>query len=352
MGQNMKQERMLHIDLLRIVACFSVVMLHSAAQYWYGLPLTDRNWLIINTYDALVRFGVPVFVMISGSLFLSPERTVDLKRLYCHNILRLVILYVVWSVIYGLYDCRSLDFSQLGLQDVLAEIYSGRYHLWYLPMIISLYMLLPVFRGWLKNASRRDVRYFLALFIVFKLTRFTLLALKPMDSVTYLFGIFNIGNTLEYSGYFILGYYMTHYGIDRRWHKWIYMGGLLGAVANVGLSCFKSLRQGSPNGDVFDSFSLFTFLIAVALFLFSIEKASKWRFNRLQSGIISEVSQCTLGIYLMHLLCMEYLAAKGIDSMMLPPVAGVPLCALLSFCLCFLCTALLHRIPFLGRYLC
>lgn len=348
----MKQERMLHIDLLRIIACFSVVMLHSSAQYWYGLPLTDKNWLVINTYDALVRFGVPVFVMISGSLFLSPGKPVDLKRLYRHNILRLAILYIVWSAIYGLYDCLCSGQTSIGIQDVLKEIYSGRYHLWYLPMIIGLYMLLPLFKGWLKNASRRDVEYFLGLFLLFKIFRYTLLVLKPMDFAAFLLNIFDVDDILSYPGYFILGYYMTYYKIDRRWHKWIYAGGLLGAVANAGLSYYKSLRQGLPNGEVFDSFSLFTFLVVAALFLFSIEKVSKWKFNNVQRRIISELSQCTLGIYLMHLLCMELLASRGIDSMMLPPIAGVPLCALLCFCLCFLFTALLRRIPFLGRYLC
>ena len=348
----MKQERMLHIDLLRIIACFSVVMLHSSAQYWYGLPLTDKNWLVINTYDSLVRFGVPVFVMISGALFLSPEKTIDLKRLYRHNILRLAILYIVWSAIYGLYDCLFSDQTMIGFQDVLTEIYSGRYHLWYLPMIIGLYMLLPLFKGWLKNASRKDVQYFLVLFLLLKVIRYTLLVLKPSDLAGFLLDIFGVGDIVSYPGYFILGYYMTYYKIDRRWHKWIYAGGFLGAAANVGLSYYKSLQQGSPNGEVFDSFSLFTFLIVAALFLFSVEKVSKWSFNTVQRPIINEFSQCTLGIYLMHLLCMEYLASRGIDSMMLPPIAGVPLCAVLCFFICFFCTALLRRIPFVGRYLC
>lgn len=79
----MKQERLIHIDILRILACFSVLVLHSAAQYWYGLPVTDKNWLIINSYDAIARFGVPVFVMISGALFLDTNRQIDTKNCIC-----------------------------------------------------------------------------------------------------------------------------------------------------------------------------------------------------------------------------------------------------------------------------
>lgn len=348
----MKQERLLHLDLLRILACFSVVVLHSAAQHWYGLPLDGKDWFTVNAYDSLARFSVPVFVMISGALFLRPEKEQSLKKLYCHNILRLAILYIVWSVIYGLFDCLISDQPVIDLHAALLEIYSGRYHLWYLPMTIGLYMLLPLFRGWLKNASRSEIRYFLVLYFVLQILRYTLSVLKPTETFNYLFNLFNIGDVLSYSGYFVLGYYMNRYRPDRRLHKWIYAGGFLSVFANIGLSCYKSLRAGIPNGEVFDSYSLFTFLTSVALFLFCIEKLSRCRFNGLQRRIIQELSGCTLGIYLMHLLCLELLATVGIDSMTLPPVAGVPLCALLCFLLCFFCTALLHRIPFLGKYLC
>ena len=64
------KKRLIHYDLLRIFAAFSVVMLHSAAQFWYSLDIYSTEWLIANSYDALFRFGVPIFVMISGALFL------------------------------------------------------------------------------------------------------------------------------------------------------------------------------------------------------------------------------------------------------------------------------------------
>ena len=86
----MKQERLLHFDLLRILACFSVIVLHAAAQFWYGLPIDSTDWLVVNSYNAVFRFGVPVFVAISGALFLAPSREVNMRKLFFHNILRLV----------------------------------------------------------------------------------------------------------------------------------------------------------------------------------------------------------------------------------------------------------------------
>ena len=84
MNSEIENGRMLHYDLLRILACFSVVMLHSAAQFWYTIPVTEPEWVIANSYDAVSRFGVPIFVMISGVLFLNNDREINLKRLYTH----------------------------------------------------------------------------------------------------------------------------------------------------------------------------------------------------------------------------------------------------------------------------
>ena len=72
MANSNNKERIIHYDLLRIVAAFSVVMLHSTAQYWYTLDIYSSEWIIANTYDAIFRFGVPIFVMMSGALLLNP----------------------------------------------------------------------------------------------------------------------------------------------------------------------------------------------------------------------------------------------------------------------------------------
>lgn len=88
-------------------------MLHSATQFWYDLDVRSTEWVIANSYNAVFRFGVPIFVMISGALFLDNGYKLNLKRLYTRNILRLVILYIVWSCIYGLYDCIGYGFAAL-----------------------------------------------------------------------------------------------------------------------------------------------------------------------------------------------------------------------------------------------
>ena len=351
-GKIMKQERLLHFDLLRILACFSVIVLHAAAQFWYGLPIDSTDWLVVNSYNAVFRFGVPVFVAISGALFLAPSREVNMRKLFLHNILRLVILYFVWSALYGLYDCRNYEWSQLSMNDILMEIFLGRYHLWYLPMIVGIYMLVPILKRWVTAASRREVEYFLLLFLVFQILQGTIMAIKPTEWMKFVLGAFDLQMACSYLGYFVLGYYVVYCGIGKKWHPWIYLAGVLGAVANILLSAWKAAQTGAPDGVIFDSFGLFTFLMVLAVLMFFTEKVSKVEWSSGTCCIIREISSATLGIYLMHLMWMEFLMEKGIHSTTVTPWIGVPMISVVSFCLCFTCAAFLRRIPFLGRYLC
>ncbi len=346
------QNRNVPYDLLRILAAFSVVMLHSAAQYWYELPIAGMEWKIVNGYDACFRFGVPVFVMLSGAIFLDPARKLDVKRLYRRNILRLVILYLLWSGAYGLLDCYFYGFSNLTGKEILKEMASGRYHLWYLPMLVGIYVLLPVLRSWILHAQKRNVQYFLALFVVLQVLRTTVITFVKNGELLHLLELGEIQMACSYLGYFVLGYYIAHVGIPQKYHKFFYLAVIPGAAANILISNAQSIRDGIPNGVIYDSFGLFTFLIVVAVFLFVTEKAGRHRWGRRSSAAIAEVSQGTLGVYLLHIGVIELLEPLGIHSAMVPVAAGVPLLALLTFVLCGAAAALLRRIPLVGRYIC
>lgn len=66
-----KQKRTIYFDYLRVMATLAVIMLHMSAQNWYVSDVNGYNWQVFNLYDSIVRWGVPVFVMISGALFLK-----------------------------------------------------------------------------------------------------------------------------------------------------------------------------------------------------------------------------------------------------------------------------------------
>jgi len=339
-------------DILRILAAFSVVMLHSAAQFWYSLDVKSSEWIVANSYDSVVRFGVPVFVMLSGAIFLNREYQLDVKRLYRHNILRLMILYIVWSFAYGLLDCTRFELSTLQVQDVMKEVLSGRYHLWYLPMIVGIYMLLPVLRSWIHSAEKKNLDYFLILFLVLQIGRQTIRALTKRDEINFILNLADVDMVCGYIGYFVWGYYLVHVGISVKIRKLFYLLFVPSVLLNIVLGNLLAWKAGTPVADIYDSFGLFTFVIVTVLFDFINTRGKNISLEEKGGKLLKEISADTLGVYLMHLAVMEVLETKGIHSMSVPNIVGIPLHAFGCFLICLVIAAVLRRIPVVGRYLC
>lgn len=95
--------RTLYFDILRIIATFAVIFLHTSSGSW-NMEDFNFDWNVRNVYDSAVRWCVPVFVMISGALFLNPEKHISIKKLYTKNIFRIITAFFIWSTIYSAYN--------------------------------------------------------------------------------------------------------------------------------------------------------------------------------------------------------------------------------------------------------
>lgn len=346
------RERKLHFDLLRILAAFSVVMLHTSAQFWYTLDMHSTDWMIANGYNALFRFGVPIFVMLSGALFLDKNYKLNLKRLYHNNILRLVVLYVIWSCLYGLFDCMSFQWELLTAKDFFREILSGRYHLWFLPMLVGIYVLLPILKGWIECAEKKDIQYFLALFFVLQICRETIKVITVTDELEYILDLGKVEMACGYIGYFVLGYYLAHVGISAKMRRLLYWLVIPALPANIVLGTVFVLRDGVASPVLYDSYGLFTFIISAALFMYAVDKKDSISLGEKGIRVVRELSADTLGAYVLHIGVLEFLQSKGIHSMLLPNIIGIPLLAVCCFGVCMLAAGVLRRIPVVGKYLC
>lgn len=74
-------ERIVYLDVLRTVATLAVILLHLSATGYKAAPQGSAAQVICWCYNFLSRFAVPVFVMISGAIFLNPNRAVTLEKL-------------------------------------------------------------------------------------------------------------------------------------------------------------------------------------------------------------------------------------------------------------------------------
>ena len=120
-----------YFEWLRLFAAGAVVLMHTAANRWLSISHTVPEWEVLTWWDSLVRWPVPIFIMITGALFL-PRKT-ELKGMLTRYIPRMAVCFLLWSAVYNLYS------GELTLQTLA----SGHYHLWYLPFLCGVYLMLP-----------------------------------------------------------------------------------------------------------------------------------------------------------------------------------------------------------------
>ena len=145
----MKKERVLYPDAIRTLSCIFVIIIHvSGSNAWYTLNVEENAWAVLMVYNAFVRSAVPLFVMISGIFLLEPSKNVGGKYLG-RKIIHLLKIYIVWSIFYGIvYSIENLQIFQSQnvlniLQSIGTYIVESKYHLWFIPMLIGIYFLVP-----------------------------------------------------------------------------------------------------------------------------------------------------------------------------------------------------------------
>ena len=351
----MNDSRKISLDILRIIAAFSVVMLHVYGNLIYRYPVGTFNFNGANFIDSLNRFGVPIFVMISGALFLDKSRKSDVKRLWLHNILRLAVIYVLWSVIYYLFATDAgpkavLEGKTLA-QNIEGILHADSY-LWFFLMLMVVYALSPVLKKWTEGASRKDVEYYLILFIVFNVVMETVVTLADSYTVSEIARKLYLGSFIGYLGYFVLGYYFANYEISAKMRKFLYISVPFDIALNYLSSRYMTQKTGAYHPGVYDSFGLFTLLETAALFLFVTSTFGKVNSAGTGTKILQSISKDTLGVYLLHELFINKTEIFRTIVYGRFPLLWAVVYAIALFIITALISEVLRRLPFAGKYIC
>ena len=344
------KKRLVYLDALRIAACIMVVFIHVNAAFLYKEPVNSLSYLFVSTFNGLGFAGVNLFVMISGALFLAKEKELDLMTLYRHNILRLLVVYYLWTLIFIIsYHYKTGITSSDEFTDILRAFLcaDGTYHLWYLPMTIGLYMLLPVVKPAFENSIKIS-RYYVILFFVvqimlpfilmFKFSgRSVILDLSTSQPLIAITG---------YLGYFVLGHFLNteNFNKKERTTALLVTGAL--TVICIALAYTLSNIYKEPVTDLNTTFSLMTFSLSV--FLFVLFKGVGFETAKEKTvKVITYISSLTLGIYLIHPLFLSVFS----ERFRLPAVPSVIVTGLLVLVLSAAVTMIIRLIPKVGKYI-
>ena len=140
------------LDVLRVLATCAVVLMHvltGATDVTDASIVPEYRSLLLSVMD-LVTWCVPIFLMISGYLFLNPERTLTypvMIKKYCRRIALAILLFGIPYAASELVVAEK-SFRVMMIPEALKMTLTGHTwsHMWYLYLILFLYLITPLLK--------------------------------------------------------------------------------------------------------------------------------------------------------------------------------------------------------------
>ena len=310
------------VDRLRVLCCFGVVLLHSSAGYGTG----D---LILN---ALFRFSVPVFVIISGYFMLArPASPADMFR-------RAGALFVKLLGCSGFYLLVNQRFHA-PLPEVLEYLLTSPVHLWYLYATMGLYLLTPALMPFVRSAEQREYRYALGICFLLGCCGVTLMRLEALPLLGTILDKSKLPTMLAFVGLYLLGGYFRRFGFGSR-RAWLVIFLITGVM--------QAAVCQTPQAGTLLSFIAPTVVLSggacFALCMMLPDVSEKLR------PVIRAASECTMGVYLLHFYVSDRITPWLRQTFPLPGTAGpMVLRAIAVFLITMALVRLLRKLPVVGR---
>ncbi len=357
MKTGVTQNRTIYFDYLRVFATAAVILLHVAAFNWLSTDVNGYDWKVFNFYDSIVRWGVPVFVMISGALFLGRD-DISIKKIYSKYILRLATAYIFWSFIYYLFAGETVlkQFQllfQSGGAARFTSIINGPYHLWFVPMIAGIYMCIPFLKQIVKN--QKTTTYFLILSFIFWFVIPQCVCLindfggeKLINITNVLYERVNalqLNLVLNYAFYFVLGYRLSKIKFEKKTRLTIYALGVFGTLFTIIIEMIVSIKTQTATVTYYANSRVNIFLEALAIF--ELCKNIQFKENKL----IVLLSKWSFGAYLVHALIIEQIAKHGLNTLSFNSAIATLVIVAIVFVVSFAISGIMHRIPIAKKYI-
>lgn len=149
------------VDLLRIIACFLVIVNHTNSTIFLSSTPQDLSWYISLTYFFISKIAVPIFFMISGYLMLN--KTDSWPKAF-KRFLRIALVLISCAVVYNIYF-YFINHTVVSLWDMVKNILlvhktSPSNALWYLYAYLGILLMMPFLQKMANAMSKTDYHIF------------------------------------------------------------------------------------------------------------------------------------------------------------------------------------------------
>lgn len=354
----MEIKRQNNLDIARSFAILAVILCHSV-EYGYSAAMQDWeklrgvNQIFRSMAYTTGRLGVPIFLFLTGYLLLnkhikSPD---DIMAFYKNKLFPIFLTYEIWILLYQLFLC-VLNHSSFNISNYLLNASlikgNGMIHVWYMPLIIGIYVTLPILAYVLRFLSLKLIFLLCLLSFVFNMlipNIFRYIAIINDEAVEEAF--YNVGFLGDYYGlYIILGFLCSKKFFSKI--SSIILGIVL--FLCIGLMVFYQISL-NTRGFYFDVWYDFGILLVAGICLFELfiripnEKIPNWFIK-----ITSFLSRISLGLYFLHMPFL-IIISDVLDTKKKLPINYTGVYLAISFSASIITSSILIKNKKIGRYL-
>jgi len=357
------------IDLLRVLACFLVIVSHSCDPFVGKFDSNYTEFLTGSLIGSMVRCCVPIFVMMSGVLLLPVK--MDMPAFYSKRAKRLLIPFLFWSlvlpVLYHLYvnysgieiispNILPEDYTlKRTIEKMYTFIFNFNYDttvLWYVYMLVGLYLFMPIISAWLKQAEKRDIQWFLRIWLISMFLPYVQMA-APYLGYTGNYGSMGIWGVCDWNpygmlyyfsgflGYLVLAYYLVHYPLNWSWNKTLNIA-IPMFIIGYGITAGGYLLTQHYYPGSFANLEIIWYFSGINVFMMTFGIFIVMQKLKIKSNpFLTKVAGLTFGIYLSHFILVQWGYDLIYPNIPVPPAIKILMIAVFAFVISLFITWLL-----------
>lgn len=294
----MKEKYKYYIDVLNVISCLSVVILHTNNAFWKFSY--ESYWISANFIECIFYFAVPVFFMITGVTTIDYREKYGTRVFLKKRIQKSLIPFVLWSMIATLYFAifKRMEQDTSSVVAIIDGIINTKYVsiYWFFIGLFSLYLVIPVISLIPKEKRIKCFFYIIVTSFMFNYWIPFMSSVFP-GKITYNGALKNYFGD-QYIFYALCGYLIDNVAIEKRWRYCIYGAGFAGLIIHIFGTWYLSYRDGYINGMFKGYMNVPCIVYSIAIFLLikSFIEKRKYFYKK----IISFYNGSTFDVYLMH----------------------------------------------------
>ncbi len=272
------------------------------------------SWWFALLINSISLISIPFFIALSGFLLLGKDETP--KRTLERTFWRVFVPLIIWTKLYFIWNSswHKMLFKE---KEIATFLSGGIFHLYFLLIILGLYLLLPIFRTFVRHAPKKDIIFvtslMLMLGIVFAFVQYRFVrGVSMLNAFTY---------WVPYLGYFLAGYLLSGLKLSKKQNRILLATFTLGLASTVALT-YLNFVWFLQNNQVWwssgtqyfgDFLSLNVIVMSLSLFTLIMQKGNWFEGikNKLLLQFIGLVSKTAFGIYLVHLMVIDFVEVKA-----------------------------------------